>query len=110
MAGSAAHSAGISSTDMVVAQEETFGSVARSTASRPTRKRWPTTPNSVSPPIFYSRDIGRHLACCRGARIRHHRHQRGHHLAGDRPVRRQEGGIGRADWKYGIEENSLRSK
>ena len=33
----------------------------RSTASRPKTRpsRWPTTPNSVSPSYFYSRDIGR---------------------------------------------------
>jgi hypothetical protein len=32
-----------------------------------------------------------HLARRRGARIRHRRHQRGHHLDRDRPLRRHEG-------------------
>jgi succinate-semialdehyde dehydrogenase/glutarate-semialdehyde dehydrogenase len=50
-----------------------------------------------------------HLPRCRGPRIRHRRHQRGHHLA-QRPVGEtapfggmKESGIGREGSKYGIE-------
>jgi succinate-semialdehyde dehydrogenase/glutarate-semialdehyde dehydrogenase len=40
-------------TDMVITKEETLARSPRPTASRPTptRSRWPTTPNSASPPI-----------------------------------------------------------
>ncbi len=39
---------------------------------------------------FYARDVGRIFRVARGAGIRHHRHQRGHHLDRGGAVRRRE--------------------
>ena len=99
-------------TDMVITKEETFGPVAplyRFKSEADAVKMADDTPPSL--PRSRGREgRGPHLACHRGARIRHRRHQRRHHLDRDRPVRRHEGKRHRPHliihWgsKYDIEE------
>ena len=71
-------------TDMVITKEETFGPVAplyRFKSEDEAIKMANDTP-TLNLPRARGREGRRpHLARRRGARIRHRRHQRGHHLA-----------------------------
>jgi succinate-semialdehyde dehydrogenase/glutarate-semialdehyde dehydrogenase len=100
-------------TDLVTTREETFGPVAP-------LYRYKTDEEAIkmandAPTLTLPRSRGRdgwgpHVAGRRGARIRHRRHQRGHHLDRDRPFWRHEGKRHRPHLpvcggsKYGIEE------
>ena len=80
-------------TDMVITKEETFGPVAplyRFKTDAEAIKMANDTEFGLAS-YFYSRDIGRNLARRGGPRIRHRRHQRGHHLDRDRALRRHKG-------------------
>jgi succinate-semialdehyde dehydrogenase/glutarate-semialdehyde dehydrogenase len=110
-------------TDMVITKEETFGPVAplsRFKTEADAIKMANDTPTLTlprsrgregrGPPPISTAATSAALACRRGARIRHRRHQRGHHLA-QRPAGEiapfggmKESGIGREGSKYGIEE------
>src|SRR5208337_3848431 len=75
-------------TDMVITKEETFGPVAplyRFKTDAEAIKMANDTEFGLAS-YFYSRDIGRNLARRGGPRIRHRRHQRGHHLDRDRAL------------------------
>jgi hypothetical protein len=84
--------------DMVITKEETFGPVAplyRFKTDTKAIKMASDAPTLPSPACGEGLG-GAHLACCRGPRIRHRRHQRRHHLAQGRPLwRHEESGIGR---------------
>src|SRR6266851_4410709 len=81
-------------TDMVITKEETFGPVAPLYRSKTDAEAIEIA--NDTPTLTLRRSRGRegrgpHLTRRRGARIRHRRHQRGHHLDGDRPLPRHEG-------------------
>jgi hypothetical protein len=70
--------------DMVITKEETFGPVAplyRFKSEDEAIKMANDTPTLTLPRPRGREGRGPHLAGRRGARIRHRRHQRGHHLA-----------------------------
>src|SRR5215472_16995997 len=79
-------------TDMVITKEETFGPVAplyRCKTDDEAIKMASNTPTLTLPrsPGREGRGHRPHLACRRGARIRHCRHQRRHHLDEIPPAR-----------------------
>jgi len=76
-------------TDMIVTKEETFGPVAPLYRFKTDAEAIKMANDTEFGLAAYSRDIGRIWR--RGARIRHRRHQRGHHLDRDRAVWRDEG-------------------
>jgi len=103
-------------TDMVITKEETFGPVAplcrfktEGEAIKMANRHSHPNPPPLAPLAGEGRE-GPHLARRRGSRIRHRRHQRGHHLDRDRRVRRHEEErhrphlAGQCGSKYGIEE------
>ena len=80
-------------TDMVITKEETFGPVAplyRFKDESEAIKMANDTEFGLAV-LFLQPRHRPHLARRRGARIRHRRHQRRHHLDRDRPLRRDEG-------------------
>ena len=71
----------------------------------PKLSRWPTTPNSVSPPIFYSLDIGRIWRVAEAPEYGIVGINEGIISTEIAPFgRMKESGIGREGSKYGIEE------
>ena len=78
--------------DAMIFREETFGPVAplfRFKTEEEAIKLANDTEFGLAS-YFYARDVGPHLPCRRGVGIRHHRHQRGHHLHRGGAVRRHE--------------------
>ena len=75
---------------MMVAREETFGPVAplfKFKTEADVIAMANDTPFGLAA-YFYARDVGRVWRVGRGAGVRHHRHQRGHHIQRGGAVRR----------------------
>jgi Aldehyde dehydrogenase family len=107
-------------TDMVITKEETFGPAAplyRFKSEADAVKMPNDTPTLTLPRacgggkgggrlLFLQPRRRSHLARRRGPRIRHRRHQRGHHLDRDCVVRRHEGKRHRPIWRSTVARNT----
>src|SRR5271167_3606637 len=78
-------------TDMVITKKETFGPVAPLYRFKSEADAVKMANDTEFLPLFLQPRYRPHLARRRGARIRHRRYQRGHHLDRDRAIPGHEG-------------------